>query len=753
MDDAIKTQANLKFQNGLNLLNAGKLDAADTLLEQAYQLNPKNTDVLNLLGIRSYQKQNYKLALDFLNRANILAPESAETLSNLGLVHCAILNFSEALLFFDAALRVNRNIPEIYNNKGNALRGLHKLDMAKDAYEKAIALRPNYHEALSNYGAIFLDEGSSKKAIPLFEKAINANPNFASAFNNLGNAFTQLGQYEDAYECYERALQLQPSNLETCLNFGNALKKFKHYDAAIDCYCHALKIDANNPTIFFQLGELYYAMGEGALAKTYYGKTLNLNPDDLTAQFALALAQIPKVYKSLEEVATSREEFSKQLEFLQSLNQALKSSEKYIAAFSKHPFYLAYQAGNNRHLLSQFGALCIKQAELIHREIDLKIKQPEVEKIRIGIVSNHIFNHPVWHAITKGWVYHLNPEFFDIYLFNTNGVEDNETVIAKSKAFKYLNCGKSVIAAAEKIVNTGMDCLIYPEIGMDTTSKGLACLRLAPIQLASWGHPETSGLSTIDYFVSGELLEPDGAEISYSEKLICLPNIGTCIHQTSIEASKPNLESLGIRASESILICAGSPSKYMPVNDIVLIEIAKKLGQCQFVFFNFEENLTSILRERLHQAFSEAGLTSENYIRFIPFLKKDEFHGLMEEADLYLDTIDFSGFNTAAQAIECNLPIVTIEGEWMRGRLASAILRQLKLENFICKCHSEYIDLAVELIQNKSLREAYRTKILTSKESLFNDMTPIKALEFFLIQFARESRGGLISHPKSLKAE
>jgi predicted O-linked N-acetylglucosamine transferase (SPINDLY family) len=110
----------------------------------------------------------------------------------------------------------------------------------------------------------------------------------------------------------------------------------------------------------------------------------------------------------------------------------------------------------------------------------------------------------------------------------------------------------------------------------------------------------------------------------------------------------------------------------------------------------------------------------------------------MQKADLYLDTIGFSGFNTAMQAIACDLPVVTIEGANMRGRLASAILNRIGLEDLICRSVNDYIHLVVELIQNRNLMSSYRNQIAQSKVILFNDLEPIRAIEDFLIQQTRK---------------
>jgi predicted O-linked N-acetylglucosamine transferase (SPINDLY family) len=187
-----------------------------------------------------------------------------------------------------------------------------------------------------------------------------------------------------------------------------------------------------------------------------------------------------------------------------------------------------------------------------------------------------------------------------------------------------------------------------------------------------------------------------------------------------------------------MLLCAGSPSKYNPNNDFVFVEIAKRLGQFQFIFCNFDNNLTALLRERLGLAFANAQLDANQFLHFIPFLKKEEFYGLMQKADLYLDTIGFSGFNTAIQAIACGLPVVTVEGTRMRGRLASAILSHAGLQGLVSESNEGYIDLVVDLIQNQALLQSYRDKITQSKALLFNDLEPIRALEDFLIQQTRK---------------
>ena len=736
-----REQAQSAFQKGFELLQQGQLEEADLLFSKAHALDPGNIDTLNLLGIRQYQQRNYSEAIRLLTKANRLSGESAQTLSNLGLVHIAIENFEKALEFFDLALRIDATTPEIHNNRGNALKGLNKNDAALEAYKSALHLRPNYAEAISNQAVIYLEQKNYPQAIEYFQQATRLNPSLATAFNGLGNALTDLGQYQSAFQAFEHALQINPNYLDACLNFGNSLKKAKEYQASITCFKHAIGLSPEQSKSYYQLGEVFYAVGDTVSAKENLEKALQLNPKNMEALFSLAIAQIPKVYLNAEEINQSRNDFAEKLNALANTKLHNENVEEILRCVSRSPFYLAYQAQDNRSLLSQFGNICIESAKPIQAIVEKEnlISSKQNNKIQIGIVSHYFCNHPVWHAITKGWLTQLNPNLFEIHLFNTNGAEDEETELAKVKTASYTNGIYSTIDLACHIRKKNLSVLIYPEIGMDAVAKALACLRLAPVQVASWGHPETTGLDTIEYFLSAEDFERSGAQNDYSEELITLPMLGTYFDSGDIQAQDINLSSLDINPDLPILLCAGSPSKYLPENDFVLVEIARRLGKCQFIFFNFQNELTAILKDRLFNAFKLSDLNPEDFINFIPFLTKEEFYGLMGKSDLYLDTMGFSGFNTAMQAIACDLPIVSLEGKYMRGRLASAIMRRLKLDTLVAMTNIEYADIVVALIQNRELLKSYKTIISDSKKHLFNNGKSIGALEAFLIKVSKPS--------------
>jgi predicted O-linked N-acetylglucosamine transferase (SPINDLY family) len=160
------------------------------------------------------------------------------------------------------------------------------------------------------------------------------------------------------------------------------------------------------------------------------------------------------------------------------------------------------------------------------------------------------------------------------------------------------------------------------------------------------------------------------------------------------------------------------------------------------VFFaHWQRGLTERLRIRLEAAFARAGVDFERHVSFVPWQSNAAFYGWLKRADLFLDTIGFSGFNTALQAVECDLPIVTREGRYMRGRLASGILKRIDLHELVAPSEVEYVDLAIRLVQDPDYSELVAERMAARRPVLFEDMAPIRALEEFLGGLKRARQG------------
>ena len=683
---------------------AGRIAEADTLYRQILDVDPKNLDALHLLGVVSIQRGNPREAIDLISQSLAGNPENHHALSNLGEAYRGIGFLEEAKICFERALALKDDYFQAYNGLGNVHQAGGNLDVAKSCYLKALEINRDYADAHTNLGNAFTESGHCDAAIACYRRALEIRPDFAEASFNLGNVYKTLQRYDEAIPRYEKAITLSPEFVEARLALGRALQEIGERERALECFLHVA----------------------------------SLKPDNAEARWALVLTELALVHDSQDRTVNHRAAFTRGFSDLDKWFTADRIKDGFGALGSQQPFYLAYHEENNREMLAQYGALCQRLAAYWQDELQLIPRERlPGRQLRVGLVSAHVCNHSVWHALSKGWCENLNSERFQLYLFALGKTVDRETEIAKSCASRFVQGLVRPQQWAEAIIAEPLDILIYAEIGMDPTAVKLASLRLAPVQATTWGHPETSGLPTIDYYISAADFEPADAQDNYSEKLVVLPNLGCCYHPLDTPTEEVALNELGVDTGKPIFICPGTPFKYAPEHDWIYPAIARELSSCQFVFFKYSvDALSRRLAQRLEVAFSTAGLAFDEYVVEVPWLSKAHFSSLMRQSTCFLDTIGFSGFNTAMQAIECGLPVVTREGRFLRGRLASGILKRLQLNELIASSEQEYVEIALRLARDASLRVDLRNRIEKSRHSLYDDKAPVRALESFLMRFS-----------------
>jgi predicted O-linked N-acetylglucosamine transferase (SPINDLY family) len=275
---------------------------------------------------------------------------------------------------------------------------------------------------------------------------------------------------------------------------------------------------------------------------------------------------------------------------------------------------------------------------------------------------------------------------------------------------------------------------------MNSGITQIAGLRLAPIQCTTWAHPVTSGLPTMDYFLSSDLMEPKNAQAQYSEQLIRLPNIAFSYPKPSLpEVSKTRLE-FRLREEAVLYLSCQSLSKYLPPYDYIFPEIAQRVPSAQFAFVSSHQSahITEQFQQRLQRAFANFDLKMEDYCVMVPRQYTIGYFNLMLDSDIFLDTFRYSGSLTSLDAIACNLPIVTCPGELMRGRQSYAFLKILGVTETIAKNEAEYIEIAVRLGLDSAWRDSIVQQMKQGHFYLYDDKRCVATLEEFYQRLVRE---------------
>jgi predicted O-linked N-acetylglucosamine transferase (SPINDLY family) len=721
---------------GVLELQAGRAAEAAERLQHATRLAPQDPGSRNNLGEAWRRLGRLEEAAACYREAVERWPQYAAALYNLGMVLQRLGRREEAEQALRRALELEPEWAEAHGSLGAALAEAGRLDEALASAQRAVALRPELAAPRVVVGNVLREKGFLDEAAAAYRAAIECDPGVAEAYNNLGNVLKEQGKTEEALHAYEQALALAPDFAVARLNAAKLLREGGRLAEAAAAYRRLLEVAPDLAEAHFDLGNALKGVGDAEGALACYARALELDPDFAEARWAQAMSQLPLVAQDEAAMARSRAAFDAELAALEQWCEARGAEKTARAVGTQQPFYLAYHDEDHRARLARYGALCARLMGDWQRVSDLPALQRVTRAdVRVGIVSAHVRDHSVWSAIVKGWLQHLDRQRFDVRLFHLGAAHDVETALAKTLVTHYTYGKSDLVEWTRLIIGHQLDVLIYPEVGMDPLTAKLASLRLAHVQAAAWGHPITTGLPTMDYFLSAEALEPAGADAHYTERLVRLPGLGCCT-APSASAAEVDLAALGIREGVPLLVSAGTPFKYTPRHDALFAEIARRLGgECQLVFFvPHPRELMERVRSRMARAFDAAGLDLAAHAAFVPWQSRPAFAGLLQQADVFLDTLGFSGFNTALQAIDAGLPVLAWEGRFLRARLASGILRRMELGELVAGTAEAYVDKAVRLARDAAYWGEVRGRMLAARAALHGDTAPVRALERFLAE-------------------
>lgn len=584
------------------------------------------------------------------------------------------------------------------------------------------------HWMLAN---LSLTAGDTARAEALLRQILAVDPDHAGALGNLGSVLNDRGLASEAEALWQRALVLQPEAAPVAFNLGLLRVTQKRWDEAVVLLRQSLQRAPRQADAQYWLGNALMGAGHASEARDAYEQAVKLDGAYAQARWGKAMASLPAIALTAAEQQDAPAVFRSELIKLRSWLRAQRPGDAVKAVGAQQPYYIAYIEQDHRRVLSEYGALCNAALEQwpSRPKAPAQVRQTG-DKFKLAIVSAHVHDHSVWHAIVRGWVEHLDPQTFELTLCHTGGGEDEQTRWARQRSARFVSGVGGWEAWSREIADGRFDGVIYPEIGMDATAIRLASQRLAPLQAASWGHPITTGLPSVDMYFSADAMEPSKAQQHYTERLVRLPGIGCCYQAYGNPAvASIDCARWGIGEQDRILICPGVPNKYAPRDDAVWVEIARRCAPCKLVFFKPPESgLGELLASRLKRAFVAAGVSFEDSVRFIPWLPRGAFFALLDRAEAMLDTIGFSGFNTAMQALERQTPVVAWEGSFLRGRLASGPLRAAGLGDEVVNDQAGYVSCVERLCKDREFSDQVRHRIAGHRVSLYEQVESVAAL-------------------------
>ncbi|HUB10748.1 MAG TPA: radical SAM protein [Acetobacteraceae bacterium] len=624
-----------------------------------------------------------------------------------------------------------------------------RLDAA-DAGFTAIAGGAQQAAALHGLGLVRVQRGDAAGAVPLLQAAFALGAE-ARAGQNLASTLVMLGRNDEAIAIEQQVMAAHPDYVPAQLTLAGMLVgrddaraaalfaslceravAAQRFDLTEQCVAR-LAVLPVNAEMRLRLANLLRGAGRQDLSLHLLAPALRNDPDDIAARLVHAMSLLAAVHATEQEIVLRRARYSEALTALDGLTAAAPH-ERLAAAIDQvgnaKPFFLAYQGEDDRELQQVYGRV-ISRIACAGPEMPAIVKCGLGDRLRVGFATAYFHLHSV-SKLFGGWLRHLDRNRFDVFGYQFGADRDATSAALASCCVAYRHGMASDRKWAEQIVADRLDALIYLEIGMHPLPVQLGCRRLSPLQCVAWGHPVTTGLPEIDVFLSSALMEPPDAERHYTERLVQLPNLSIAYAPLPDRGTLLTRPALGLRDHAVVYLCCQSLPKYLPRFDVVFAEIAVQVPSAQFVFIATATAPAEALRQRLERCFAAVGLDAGHHVRFIQPVPAEDFPALLRCADVFLDSIGWSGGNTTLEAIACSLPVVTLPTGLMRGRHSAAILRHMGMGDRIAADLRDFVSRAVQLA-DVGQRDAFRQGIAEQCKRLYDDLMPVRALEKFLL--------------------
>lgn len=631
-----------------------------------------------------------------------------------------------------------------------ALQAAGKIDDAAAAFT-ALTGGPAAAEALHRLGLIAMEKGDGAKAVALIDAAAALEPQARLKHNAAIALHRGGGDRDGAIARLKRLVGEHPDYPSGYVSLAQLLREAGDVQGAADALgllaqrandggaeavlagavqqLLALPVAPANLTL---LANRMRVAGRDAATRHMLAPHIARHPDDIGARLTHAMAALTVVHADADEMARRRQTYAAELAATAEAAAALPLAQLAPSAGvigAAKPFFLSYHGEDDRALQETYGAILSRLNDARGR---VELPRPAAgEKIRVGFVTYYFTLHSV-SKLFAGWMKHLDRSRFEVIGYQLAQAEDDTSRAIAASCDQWRAGQASAADWIARIKDDAPHVLVYLELGMNGTAVELALNRLAPVQCMTWGHPVTSGLPDVDYFLSSELMEPEDGARHYRETLVKLPNLSIAYDALPVAAGGLTRAEMGLRATATVYVCCQSLFKYRPQEDHLLVAIARAVPDSQFLFIGGDAPPTRIFRARLEAAFRAAGLDPARHIVIVPPVPFETFGALIGLGDVYLDSVAWSGGNTTLEAVTVGLPVITLPTGLMRGRHTLAILKRMGLEAYIAKDGSDYIALAARLA-DATENAAARRLIAERRAALFGDLTPVRALEAFFV--------------------
>lgn len=412
--------------------------------------------------------------------------------------------------------------------------------------------------------------------------------------------------------------------------------------------------------------------------------------------------------------------------------------------FSAEPphFLLSYQHRNNAEIFNRFATVyrqmfpevCFEAPHVSnnHSKDNAVHVPPKRRRIRVGFVSGRMTKLSSVMKDRLGVIKLLDRTKFTVALVTFSDPSDKFGHMAKAAVDEYYRCNtNNFIQTRNVLASLRFDVIVYCELGFGPYTYPLAHCRLAPVQVTTWGHSDTSGIPTIDHYISSSLYELDDinkARMHYSENLILHRSLCTHYYRpfdAEVLKQMKSRKHFFLPSSATVYLLIQTPFKLVSSFLRCISGIVKRDPKAILVMTSHPTDTAPA--EKNYQTL-ESMLNREEIarVRVFPWLPYIEAQNLIHVSDVLLDSYPFGGCNTSIESLSVGKPLVTLPSEFLYGRFTLGFYKKLGVMDLVAGSFEEYVDIALRVGNDISFRNDVSSRISKMSQFLFEDNETVR---------------------------
>ena len=578
----------------------------------------------------------------------------ADAIHLLGLIAHQRGDHAGAVKQIGAAIALKADVAHFHFNLGNALAALERPAEAADSFQRALELDPAHAAARVNRAGALAQAGRHPAAAAEFRRVLDLQPS-ADAQNALASALLVLADHDPA---------------------GAA----SHYDEAADLLEHAWQGASDPMAARLALAFSLQQRGRFTDAAGHYEAVLRLQPDNPKAHNNVA-----NCYNQLGRSAEAIQHFRATYRLAPAFPEALASV---LACLNYDPDCTPGQSADEHRHWAELVA-----APRYPRSVRFANNRDPDRILRVGYVSPDFRRHPVSAIFTPVLAAH-DPAQVETFCYYNFASEDVITLRIKSLARQWRAISSiDDDALCEQIRADRIDILV--DLAGHTTFNRLLAFaaKPAPVQVSWLGYFNTTGMASMDYFLSDPWSSPPGQERYFIERLLRLPHTRFCYEPAEyVPAVSP------LPAMTNGHVTFGSLHNLSKLNEKVLAlwsSVLRAVPDSRLLVKTAALD-DAANRERFGGICGKHGIAPERLL-LQGFSPIDQVPATYAGIDVGLDPFPFCGGMTSLDALWLGVPVVTLAGETIASRQSASMLMNLGLPELIAADAAAYVDIAAKL--------------------------------------------------------